>query len=744
MRIFFALVLLALPAFCQVLTRANVATILGFEDSQNGRLSSRWNAGTNPAIVADADIFQSGRYSARITRTEAENFTTILATIPQDFSATTVELRGFVKLENVEGNIALWLRQDGPGGTLAFATLQTMNLRGTADWKEYSINIRLQPNGRQIVFGFFVSGVGRAWADSLQLLADGKPIAEAAAAAPSILVSDSEFDSGSKINVSDLTDLQVLNLATLAKVWGFLKYHHTAVIEGTRHWDYELFRVMPRVLAAPDAAAANTAIGEWAVRLGSPRSCATCATLVERDLRLSPDVDWIRDAEALGKDLSETLQLAYGRRPTGNAQFYAAKEAGVGNPVFDNELNYAALRHPDSGFQLLALFRFWNMMQYFNPNRDIMGDDPSQASAYWNGVLTESMRSFALALNRLEYQRALLRFIAKINDTHSNLWTGTSALPPMGPCQLPVEMRFVEGKAVVYRRTGRAAAGANPLEVGDVITHLDGSPIEELLQEWRPYYPASNEPTRLRDIARYLTRGACDAVALTVERGEATLQLSPLRVERTAIDFSRSSVHDLEGSTYQKIGEDVGYLKLSSVRAADSASYVNQAEGTRGLIIDLRNYPSEFVVFTLGQLLVSERTTFVNFTEVDLANPGAFYRRAAATLVPQTPRYRGKIVILIDEVTLSQAEYTTMAFRTAPGAVVLGSTTAGADGNVSTIPLPGAQSSLISGLGVFYPDGRPTQRIGIVPDVEVWPTIQGIREGRDELVEEALRIIRAQ
>jgi hypothetical protein len=46
---------------------------------------------------------------------------------------------------------------------------------------------------------------------------------------------------------------------------------------------------------------------------------------------------------------------------------------------------------------------------------------------------------------------------------------------------------------------------------------------------------------------------------------------------------------------------------------------------------------------------------------------------------------------------------------------------------------------MISGIGVFYPDKTPTQRIGIVPNVKVAPTIVGIRAGRDEVLEEALR-----
>jgi C-terminal processing protease CtpA/Prc len=82
-----------------------------------------------------------------------------------------------------------------------------------------------------------------------------------------------------------------------------------------------------------------------------------------------------------------------------------------------------------------------------------------------------------------------------------------------------------------------------------------------------------------------------------------------------------------------------------------------------------------------------------------------------------------------------------MAFRASPRALVVGSTTAGADGNVSPFALPGGLNTMISGIGVFYPDKKPTQRIGILPDVEVKPTIAGIRSGRDEVLEEAVRQI---
>ena len=82
-----------------------------------------------------------------------------------------------------------------------------------------------------------------------------------------------------------------------------------------------------------------------------------------------------------------------------------------------------------------------------------------------------------------------------------------------------------------------------------------------------------------------------------------------------------------------------------------------------------------------------------------------------------------------------------MALRLAPHATVIGSTTAGADGNVSQFYLPGGISTLISGIGIYYPDGRETQRIGIIPDIVVKPTIRRITEGKDEPLEKAIEIV---
>ena len=49
--------------------------------------------------------------------------------------------------------------------------------------------------------------------------------------------------------------------------------------------------------------------------------------------------------------------------------------------------------------------------------------------------------------------------------------------------------------------------------------------------------------------------------------------------------------------------------------------------------------------------------------------------------------------------------------------------------------------SQFTGIGVYYPDRQETQRIGIIPDIEVKPTILGIQQGKDEVLDRAIQFI---
>ena len=181
---------------------------------------------------------------------------------------------------------------------------------------------------------------------------------------------------------------------------------------------------------------------------------------------------------------------------------------------------------------------------------------------------------------------------------------------------------------------------------------------------------------------------------------------------------------------------------MGSVKADELPAVFEKIKDTKGLVIDFRSYPSDFVTVKMGKLLKPETTEFVKFSNTNNTQPGLF-TFTPSLKIPGSGKnsYQGKIAILINETTQSSAEYHTMAFRTAPSSKVFGSQTAGADGNVSEFVLPGNISTMITGIGVYYPDGKETQRIGIIPDVEVKPTIAGIKNNKDEVLEKAMNWI---
>jgi C-terminal processing protease CtpA/Prc len=423
------------------------------------------------------------------------------------------------------------------------------------------------------------------------------------------------------------------------------------------------------------------------------------------------------------------LRDVHEKRPNGKTQRYVAHVRGIGNPVFRNEKAYARVRNLDADLRLLLLFRFWNAVQHWSPYRDLA--DP------WPIVLEESIPEFDAEGEGHDVARRLLTLTARVHDTHTNLWSVLDHRPPTGSYRPSIAVRFVaDGEACV---ASIVDAGTHAdLLVGDVIVAVDGEPVDELVHRWSPLYAASNEPTRLRDMAAGLLDGEDVDVTLTVDRGGRPVKVV---VERTTPCMPDRRTHELEGATFQRLADDVAYLKVSTLAAADCPSFIEAAADCRGLVVDLRAYPADSVAFALGGHLVRQPTPFASFSVAHASNPGAFTMIPGAPIEPRTPYRRAAVVALVDETTQSAAEFTAMALR-ACGALVVGETTAGTDGNVSLLTLPGGLQTTISGIGVYFPDGSPTQRVGIVPDVRVPVTVGGVRQRRDEQLVAAIDLIR--
>ena len=110
-------------------------------------------------------------------------------------------------------------------------------------------------------------------------------------------------------------------------------------------------------------------------------------------------------------------------------------------------------------------------------------------------------------------------------------------------------------------------------------------------------------------------------------------------------------------------------------------------------------------------------------------------------VAPQAPRFRGRVVFLTDGRAVSYAEtYLGIVEHYKLGEIV-GEPTAGTNGNVNPFTLPGGYRVSWTGMKVLKHDGSRHHGVGIQPTVRVSPTVRGIVEGRDEVLERAIEVL---
>ncbi len=716
-------------------TKGNNPTLnFGFETADKGTPTG-WNNFGSPtySIALDSTNVKTGKYAATIElKAGTPEFKAWAFTIPNNYAGKKITLTGFMKTENVtDGYAGLWMRIDP---NIAFDNMNSNGIKGTTDWTKYKITLDMNPEKtRQIVFGGLLVGKGKMWLDDFSVSIDGKEIKDLKPFEQKLVPADSdhEFDKGSGISKITVDNNNIENLKALCLIWGFLKYHHPSVAKGNYNWDYELFRIIPKVLSSTNKTNRDELLVKWIEGLGEFTQGPE-PDFKSSDVKMKPDLDWIGQSGFSTALSSLLLKVKNAKRA--KQHYYIGLHAGVGNPEFKNENAYSSVRYPDAGIRLLTLYRYWNMIQYYFPYKNLVEED-------WKNVLVEFIPKLVNANDETAYTLSVLELIGRIHDTHANIWGANQVLTNyLGVRYAPVEITFVEGKPVVTRFYDEKFGKETGLAIGDVISSINNKPVDGIVKDRLKYTPASNYPTKLRDIASSLLRTNDSTIEIEFTRNSTTERKTIKTFTSKQISIYRK--FQATDTCFRLINKDIAYINNGSLKRDYLPAMWKDMENTKGVIIDIRNYPSDFAIYDLTRYLVPESKPFVKFTKGNIESPGFFtYGKTINAGKPNRNYYKGKVVLIVNDISQSSAEFHTMAYQLSPNATVIGSTTAGADGNVSSIVLPGGISTMISGIGVYYPDGKETQRIGIVPDIEVKPTVRGIKNGEDELLNKAIEII---
>ncbi len=712
--------------------QAPVVDNMGFEvtDADSLMLLNWIFEGPGYSGCCDSLVACSGERSFRIDYIDiepVEDYGYICRYIPFTFEEEIITLSGWLRTEDVGEDcyVGLYLYlYDKQGRLESMKNIYLENLHGSSEWQQLEVSIENSRFGYELELGVFLYGTGTIWVDDLELLLDGKPVSEAM---PRMLPGaelDHEFDAGSGLEFTEVNDFQLESLVLLGKVWSFLKYHHPQIGRGDVNWDYALMGVLPSVLDAATEPERQQSLLDMIEGL-EPVSAHVCSIPLPDEIRLSPNFDWINDPE-VGTELAAALLNIY------EGRFQEEHYYVRGTPYSRfNECEYEDMVIPDTGFRLLALYRYWGIIEYFFPYRYAIDGD-------WNDILREYIPAFVAADDPLAYQLALQQLIVSIGDSHAKILDEPDALRGFfGSFFTPVRLAYVENQWVVDGFTHESALSAG-VEIGDVIMAIEGRPISERVEELYPYISASTEGSLYERLGRKLLRGNTGTVNLSVRRGCDTLVITMPRMEEDNLDSDMAERPAAGDGPYTLLDDKIGYAYVGMLTRDDVEGMMEEFQHTNGLILDLRDYPREFVIYNVADFILPFDTAFVRFTYPDYSNPGTFILKEPGTAGRGDSPYEGKIAILIDEGSVSQAEFTAMAWRLAPQARIFGSPSDGADGDVVFVQFPGGIRTRFSGIGVYYPDGSETQRVGIQPDVFVRPTVKGLQTGHDEVLEAAL------
>ena len=435
-----------------------------------------------------------------------------------------------------------------------------------------------------------------------------------------------------------------------------------------------------------------------------------------------PDVV-LPDGATDAKAMEAAIQAV--KRPSTRRGAKASSPAGR-TPTWHFDAAYADSAYPSRELRMLGLFRLWNVIHFFYPYLPLMGDA-------WDDALAELAPRFETAANAREYALAVAELAARIPDGHVDVW-GADSLPIGGTARPPIATRLIEGRQTVTAHSDDAVG----VEIGDIVVAVDGESVLTRRERLRKYIAASNDVTGSQWASSAALAGDPGSKAVLSLRGKDG-KMREVTLTRALDRVSTSRT----GPTYRILEGNIGYADLDRLENGEVDAMFAAFEKTKAIIFDMRGYPHGTAWTIAPRLNVRKAKTGAQFYE-----PLVTYARTGSSFfqleMPPTdkPLYAGKTVMLIDERTMSQAEHTGLFFEAANGTKFIGSQTAGANGDVTNLVLPGGLYVRFSGHDVRHADGRQLQRVGLVPDVEVKPTIAGIRAGRDEVLERALAFLR--
>ncbi|MEL7271700.1 MAG: S41 family peptidase, partial [Bacteroidota bacterium] len=187
------------------------------------------------------------------------------------------------------------------------------------------------------------------------------------------------------------------------------------------------------------------------------------------------------------------------------------------------------------------------------------------------------------------------------------------------------------------------------------------------------------------------------------------------------------------------------YLNLTLIEMDTISKLLPELQKSKAIICDLRGYPN--ANHKLISHFLKDKDTSVSWMQIpkciypDKKNIQGFEKLGWS--LPTASPYLGdkQIVFITDGSAISYAESILAFVKGYDLGTIIGQPTAGANGNFNSFKLEGGISVNWTGMKVVKHNGAQHHTIGVIPDVFLSKTIDGVKAGRDEFLEKAIELI---
>ncbi len=455
----------------------------------------------------------------------------------------------------------------------------------------------------------------------------------------------------------------------LCKVWGHVKYYHTQVANGSVNWDDELISAISAVKNANTNEDYNEVIETMIGNAGEMGQGNTTPPAIPDSLNNNSDISWMENL-VLSADVKLMMNTITQRFSPQNNIY-----VGSDNNMFSADtLYFTSDNYPSEEIRLLGLFRYWNIIHYFFPYKHIMDQK-------WDSTLYQFIPKILSNEDALDYHSTVKELVCYINDSHagfsSDVW-----LASIGPYYPPFLVRFIDNESVIIK----VMEGVTSVKVGDIVKEIDGIDMQYLRDSLRKYASGSNDAVIERTLNYTALRGDEGSFTVKVDDGNS---IHTETLQRNASNFALFD--ESTGPSYAMVNNEkgcqVGIVDMALLEVSEIYQMFQDLWNTDAIIFDVRNYPKG-TLWVLVDYLFTTSIDIANFTIPDVTYPGRFFWTLANIGSGTYNPYSGKVILLFDERTQSQAEYTCMGLEQFPDAIKVGSTTSGADGNTLMLYFP--------------------------------------------------------